>query len=65
MTDSRTPKAIAADLAKLHEDANLAFVPVNVQRAPELIVEFAGAVGEQLDADVEPAPAANDATVTP
>jgi hypothetical protein len=40
----RHPKEIAADLATLHSQANLSFVPMNIKDALELLVEFTTSV---------------------
>lgn len=46
----RTPTEIAAELAALRDKANLAFVPVNVVAAVDLMVEFAASTAAALDA---------------
>ena len=45
----RHPKEIAADIVKLHGEANLKFVPMNVKDALELMVEFAEAVAARYE----------------
>jgi hypothetical protein len=46
----RNPKEIADDLKTLREGAKLAFVPLDVVKAVDLMVEFAGSTAAALDA---------------
>ena len=46
----RHPREVANELAELHRGASLAFVPLDVQKALALVVEFASSVAATYEA---------------